>query len=176
MAYRDFGARSSPRINKAKLIYSNWALISIRLLWRYIAVNVTRKRAHYFPREVTDESAFPLHNYHRSFFLITSLEMSSGHCNVNVFVNGAGCIQNSVSRAIFLSYSKSCQIPNFQRLDSWSAELRVWLAGGHSRLSNETLMYKMVIDPGSTVSTEPDRIMCRFQRGNGNCANVGTGG
>lgn len=81
MAYRDFGARSSPRINKAKLIYSNWALISIRLFWRYIAVNVTRKRAHYFPREVTDESAFPLHNYHRSFFLITSLKMSSGHCN-----------------------------------------------------------------------------------------------
>lgn len=31
MAYWDFGARSSLRINKAKLIYSNWTLISIRL-------------------------------------------------------------------------------------------------------------------------------------------------
>lgn len=84
MAYRDFGARSSPRINKPKLIYSNWALISIRLFWRYIAVNLTRRRAHYFPREVTDESAFPLCNHHRSFFLITSLKMSSGHCNGSI--------------------------------------------------------------------------------------------
>lgn len=82
MAYWDFGARSSPRINKAKLIYSNWALISIRLFWRYIAVNVMRKRAHYFPREVTDESAFPLRNYHHS--LITSLKTSSGHCNGSI--------------------------------------------------------------------------------------------
>lgn len=88
----------------------------------------------------------------------------------------AGCIQTSMSPAIFLSWSVSCQIPNFQRLESWSVELRVGLAGGHSRLSNETLMYKTVIDPWSTVSAEPDHIMCRFQHGNRNCASVGAEG
>lgn len=84
MAYRDFGARSSLRINKAKLIYSSWALISIRLFWGCIAVNVAGKRAHYFAREVTDQSAFLLRSYHHSLLLITSLKMSSGHCNGSI--------------------------------------------------------------------------------------------
>lgn len=81
MTYLDFWSRSSPRINKAKLINSNWVLISIRLFWRYTAANVMRKRAHYFLREVTDQSGFLLCNYHCSFFVIISLETSSGRCN-----------------------------------------------------------------------------------------------